>query len=52
MAHFVADSKVVQSTCNKNHHIFESEFMASKSLFDNTAFFHSTDGMPDFNPDA
>ena len=39
MTHFVTDSKVVKTTSNKNHHIFEPEFMASESFFDNTAFF-------------
>ena len=52
MTHFVTDSEIVQSTSNKNHHIFETEFMASESFFDNTAFFHITYGMLHFNPDS
>lgn len=52
MAHFVDDSKVVQSTCNKNYHIFESEFRASKSFFDNATYFHSTDSVLDFDPNT
>ncbi len=31
MTHFVSDSEVVS---NKNHHIFETEFMASESFFE------------------
>lgn len=52
MTHFVTDSEIVQSTSNKNHHIFETEFMAPESFFDNTAFFHITYGMLHFNPDS
>lgn len=39
MSHFVTDSEVMKSTSNKNHHIFETGFMASESFFDNTEFF-------------
>lgn len=39
MTHFVTDSEVVCSTSNKNHHVFETEFMASESFFYNTPIF-------------
>mgnify|MGYP003253581099 FL=1 len=39
-------------TSNKNYHIFETEFMASESFFNNTTFFHTTYGMFHFNPDS
>ena len=32
--------------------IFETEFMASESFFNNTTFFHTTYGMFHFNPDS
>lgn len=41
MTHFVTDSEVVCSTSNKNHHVFETEFMASES-FTIRLFFHAT----------
>ena len=52
MTHIVTDSEIVEDTSNKNHHIFETEFMASESFFDNTAFFHTTYGMLHFTPDS
>lgn len=42
MTHFVTDSEVVCSTSNKNHHVFETEFMASESFFYNTPIFYAT----------
>ena len=49
MAYFVTNSKVVLSTCNKNHHIFKAEFMTYKSFLNIRHFFDSSDGMLNFN---
>ena len=52
MVYFMADSKIMKSTCNNNHHIFEAEFMVSEPFFDNTAYFYTAASILNFNPNS